>query len=209
MATAESPVLAGYHVEDFKVGFDYDGFEPIPVVALDERRLVSRHVLSDAEVEEVVRTRQVYLVHPHDARRVLPVVVTATRPEHELKVLAVGLPGGESVTCHGLDVSDAGGTEPDRQDYAAAEAAALVAGRALPPCRVALFDAGREWGDLGGEVCATRGLVEDALVRRFKSALAKGGRQVEARDAAGAVFKVEVVGRTPAACREAGVSVPG
>lgn len=211
MATSATPVLSGYHVTEFNAGYGFEGFEPIPVVALDEARLVSRHELTDEEVEEIVRTREVFVVHPHDTKRFLPVYVLGARPEFTLDVLVVaGLPGVGRTVCHGVEVTDAGGTEPERQDYAAAEAASLVAAAARLPCKVAIFSADKEWGDLGGEDCPRREQLEAALSKRLMTALAQGGKQVEARDAAGRVFKVTLAAMTPRQCREGEeVSTPG
>lgn len=211
MGKPATPVLAGYHVKEFMAGYGFEGFEPIPVVALDEPRLVSRHELTDEEVEEIVRTREVFVVHPHDTKRFLPVYVLGARPEYTVDVLVVvGLPVTRMAVCHGLDVTDAGGTEAERQDYAVAEAASLVARAARLPCRVALFNADKEWGDIGGEECAGRAQLEEALTRRLMTALTQGSRQVEARDSAGGVFKVTLAAMTPRQCREGqGVLTPG
>jgi hypothetical protein len=210
MGEAQSPVLDGYPVQEFKVGYGFKGFDEIPVVALDEERLVSRHALSPEEVEEIVRTRELFIVHPHDARRVLPVRVLAARPEYTLPVVRVSLPGGAHLHFHGLEVSDAGGTEPERQDFAAAEAASLIATRARLPAKAALFPIGKQWGGIGGEEFGTSDLLEEGLVKRLKSALARGAMQLEASDAAGKTFRAVVVAMTPAECREAeAVGVPG
>jgi len=211
MAKAETPVLAGYPVQEHNLGHGFPGFDTVPVVRLGEHTFVSRHRLSDSEVEEVVRTRQLYVLTPADGPGPLrPVRVVAAVPEFTLPVLRAQMPGGESRIFHGLEVVEAGGAEWDRQDFAAAEAAQCVAALAALPCKVAIFGADKEWGDIGGEECAGREQLEAALQRRYAKALSEGGRRVEARDASGAVFKAAAVEMTPRACREAeSARVPG
>lgn len=212
MAKAESPVLVGYSVAEFKVGFDFPGFDPLPVVPLDEHVMVSRHALSDEEVEEIVRTREVFVAHPRDAKRVLPIEVLAMRPEYTLRVLHLQLGPGRRALCHGLEVADAGGSEAERGDYAATEAAQLLAQASPLPARVALLPAGKPWME-GGQDCKTRDELEEAILRRLKKVLDSGEQRVEVRAAAAGPdihLRALVAEMTPRAIREAeAVSVPG
>lgn len=199
-----SPPLPGHPVAEFELGHGIPGFEPVPVVRLDEHTFVSRHRLAPEDLAELNRTGELYVLHGSDGRKLLPVRLQVTPPEFTMPVLVVGLPGGGRAVCHGLEVVEAGGKESDRQDCAAAEAAELVVAGAALPARVALLKADIAWMDAGGETCATRAQLENALVLRLKKALAEGGgKRVESRCGEGSVFTVQVEERSPREFAEA------
>ena len=199
----QSPPLPGYPVEEFTLGHGSKDVPAHPVVRWDEHTFLSRHRLSDEELAEVTRTREVFVFHGGIEGRFLPVRLQVKRPQYRLRVLRVGLAGAGATVCHGLEVSEAGGSERDRVDYAAAEAAGLLASRASLPAHVALLQADSEWMLKGGQTCATRGELEAALTLRLKKALDLPGKRVEAHGADGSVLKVTVEEMTPEACVEA------
>lgn len=208
----QSPVLEGYPVAEFKLGHGSPGIEPHPVVRLDETTFLSRWRLTPEELEEVARTGEIFIFHGSIEKRFLPVRVQVGRPEFTLPVLRVELGHDEFVLCHGIEVSEAGGSEEDRQDLAAAEAAGLIAARAALPARAALIQADVGWMEAGGQVCATRDELEAALCQRLRMALdaklvADGDRRkekrVEVRGSEGYPYRVTVEMRTPRECSQA------
>lgn len=201
--SAASPVLHGYPVTEFTLGH-MPGFEPMPVVRWDEAgTFLSRLVLDEEARRRVAETGEIYVFHGAFEGRFLPIRATPERPEYTLRVLAVSLAGAGTVVCHGLEVSEAGGTERDREDYVAAEAAALLlAARIRLPAHAALLAAHSEWMLKGGQTCATAGELEEALALRLKKALDLIEKRVEVRGADGSVYKADVVEMTPRECAE-------
>jgi hypothetical protein len=197
MSEAKSPVLPGSPVAEFNLGHGFKGFEPIPVVALDEETFVSRHGLSDEEVDVIVRTRELYVMVPAGGPGPLrPVRVVAEAPEYTLRVLALDLQGARRELCHGLEVTQAGGSEADRVDYVVAEAAALLASRVTLPCRVEILNTDTPKMMEGGQECPTAEVLERALTTRLKKALDYGDRRVEVR-AGDRTLCAEVAEMTP------------
>lgn len=206
---AESPALPNYPVSEFTLGDGFPGFDPLPVVALDEETFVSRWRASPEEREEFARTGELYLLHPKRGPRFVPVRVQVEAPEFTLRVLALEGQGWRE-TCHGLEVTEAGGTEPDRVDYVAAEATELLVSRARVPCRVELLAADMPKWMEGGEEFRTVEKLEAGLAKRLRKALDDGEKRVEVRGADGVGFRAEVVEMTPRQIAEfALVSVPG
>jgi hypothetical protein len=200
---AEKPPLDNYHLEGFDVGFGFPGFEPIPVVSLDEETLVSRWRPTPEELEMLTRTGELYVLHAKGVR-VLPIRLQVERPEWTLPVLQLDLGEAGRSLCHGLEVREAEGSEADRLDYAVAEVVAEMSARAALPCRVALLKPGAVWKELGGEECLTRAQLEAGLTLRLKKALDVPESHVEARDAAGGSYRIDVVEMTPRECVASG-----
>lgn len=206
---AESPVLVGYPVEEFTLGHGVEGVPAHPVVRWDDHTFVSRHTLTDSELEEIIRTREIYVFHGSVERRLLPVRLQVTAPEFTLRVLKVDLPSG-SEFCHGLEVVDAGGTEADRADYVATEGAGLLAATVRLPARVALLNLNTPPALEGGEQVEGRTQLEEALAKRLKKALDLGRRRVEVVASSGDAFYADVIEMTPRQIAEGAlVSVPG
>lgn len=103
--------------------------------------------------------------------------------------------GAGRVLCDGREVLDAGGSEAERLDYARAEAADLlatdveVAGQL--PARVALLPDKYAWLDGGGQPCASRVELLDAL--RTRMAALKPGWRVDGRGRERGIFSVREV----------------
>lgn len=201
-----SPVLEGYPVTEFTLGHGL-GVPAHPVVRWTEEGVcLSRWTLSEEELAEVVRTREIFVLHASHERHFIPVQLQVERPEYALRCLRVS--GSE--VFHGMEVVRAGGSEADRVDFAAAEASAYLASIAGLPCQVELLRPDAPARLEGGETCATRPTLEEALAKRLKKALDLGERCVEARSGSAreSVLRAEVVELTRREIEEK-ASVPG
>lgn len=204
-----SPVLPGYPVPESTLG-QVPGFDPMTVVRWDEEgTYLSRLVLDEEARRRVAETGELYVFHGAYWGRFLPIRVEAERPDFTLpalRVLRLTMPGATPALCHGLEVTEAGGSERDREDYVVVEACELLLARAALPARAALLRSDLPWMDAGGETCPSREQFSEALLKRLRMALdLGGGKRVEVRDAGGAAFTVTVEERLPGEC--AGESV--
>ena len=112
--------------------------------------------------------------------------------------------GAGRVNCDGAEVTEGGGSDEERLDYARVEAADLLAtdveSAGQLPARVALLPDKYPWFEGGGQPCASRVELIDAL--RTRMAALKPGWRIEGRGRERGIFSVREVdapeGESPA-----------
>jgi hypothetical protein len=196
-----TPILPNYPVQEFTLGHNVPGFEPMTVVRWDSDSFLSRLVLSEEERKRVAETGEIYLFHGSVGGRFLPLRAQVEPPEFRVTVFRAHA-GDEERVFHGFEVRDAGGTDAEREAYAAEEAAQYGAARMTLPARAALLRRDMPWLEGGGESHETPEGLERALATRI-AATARTGQRLEVHGREGDVLVFTAAGMTEREALEA------